>query len=178
MVPWADGTRVYAQTPLETPWRTIQIADSAADLLNSDLVLNLNEPNKLGDVSSYVKPGKYMGVWWEMHIGNKSWSPGEDQGATTERVRQYIDFAAKHDIDGVLVEGWNKGWEGEWWSRKPTFVFDEPVVGFDIDAATEYAQSKGLRLIGHHETAAGVAHYEEQMERAFAYYKKSREFNP
>lgn len=172
LAPWADGTRVYAQTPLETPWRTIQIADSAADLLDSDLVLNLNEPNKLGDVSSYVKPGKYMGVWWEMHIGNKSWSPGEDQGATTERVKQYIDFAAKHDIDGVLVEGWNKGWEGEWWKRKPTFVFDEPVVGFDIDAATEYAQSKGLRLIGHHETAAGVTHYEEQMERAFAYYKK------
>ncbi len=172
LVPWANGVRVYASAPMKTPWRTIQIADSAVALMNSDLLLNLNEPNKLGDVSSYVKPGKYMGIWWEMHTGLANWSPGSDQGATTERAKQYIDFAAQHDIDGVLVEGWNKGWEGEWWRREPTFLFDQPVDGFDIEEVSRYAQEKGLRLIGHHETAAGISHYEAQMERAFAYYQK------
>lgn len=172
LVPWANGVRVYASAPMSTPWRTIQIADRAVDLMNSDLLLNLNEPNKLGDVSDYVKPGKYMGIWWEMHTGLANWSPGPDQGATTQRAKEYIDFAAKHDIDGVLVEGWNKGWEGEWWKREPTFLFDEPVDGFDIEEVSDYAQQKGLRLIGHHETAAGISHYESQMERAFAYYQK------
>ena len=172
LVPWANGVRVYASAPMKTPWRTIQIADSAVELMNSDLLLNLNEPNKLGDVSSYVKPGKYMGIWWEMHTGLANWSPGPDQGATTARAKQYIDFAAEHDIDGVLVEGWNKGWEGEWWRREPTFLFDQPVDGFDIEEVSRYAQEKGLRLIGHHETAAGISHYEAQMERAFAYYQK------
>lgn len=172
LVPWSNGVRVYASAPMKTPWRTIQIADRAVDLMNSDLLLNLNEPNVLGDVSSYVKPGKYMGIWWEMHTGLADWSPGPDQGATTERAKQYIDFAAQHDIDGVLVEGWNKGWEGEWWRRDPSFIFDEPVDGFDIEEVSRYAQEKGLRLIGHHETAAGISHYEAQMEKAFAYYQK------
>lgn len=172
LVPWSNGVRVYASAPMKTPWRTIQIADRAVDLMNSDLLLNLNEPNVLGDVSSYVKPGKYMGIWWEMHTGLADWSPGPDQGATTERAKQYIDFAAQHDIDGVLVEGWNKGWEGEWWRREPSFIFDEPVDGFDIEEVSRYAQEKGLRLIGHHETAAGISHYEAQMEKAFAYYQK------
>lgn len=172
LVPWSNGVRVYASAPMKTPWRTIQIADSAVELMNSDLLLNLNEPNKLGDVSSFVKPGKYMGIWWEMHTGLANWSPGPDQGATTARAKQYIDFAAEHDIDGVLVEGWNKGWEGEWWRREPTFLFDQPVDGFDIVEVSRYAQEKGLRLIGHHETAAGISHYEAQMELAFAYYQK------
>ncbi|HSG62430.1 MAG TPA: glycoside hydrolase family 97 N-terminal domain-containing protein, partial [Pseudomonadales bacterium] len=172
LVPWSNGVRVYASAPMKTPWRTIQIADRAVDLMNSDLLLNLNEPNVLGDVSSYVKPGQYMGLWWEMHTGLADWSPGPDQGATTERAKQYIDFAAQHDIDGVLVEGWNKGWEGEWWRREPSFIFDEPVDGFDIEEVSRYAQEKGLRLIGHHETAAGISHYEAQMEKAFAYYQK------
>lgn len=172
LVPWSNGVRVYASAPMKTPWRTIQIADRAVDLMNSDLLLNLNEPNALGDVSSYVKPGKYMGIWWEMHTGLANWSPGPDQGATTARAKQYIDFAAKHDIDGVLVEGWNKGWEGEWWRREPTFLFDQPVEGFDIEEVSRYAQEKGLRLIGHHETAAGINHYETQMDKAFAYYQR------
>jgi alpha-glucosidase len=172
LVPWSNGVRVYASAPMKTPWRTIQIADRAVDLMNSDLLLNLNEPNALGDVSSYVKPGKYMGIWWEMHTGLANWSPGPDQGATTARAKQYIDFAAKHDIDGVLVEGWNKGWEGEWWRREPTFLFDQPVEGFDIEEVSRYAQEKGLRLIGHHETAAGISHYEAQMDKAFAYYQR------
>lgn len=171
LVPWADGAKVYAKTPLSTPWRTIQIAPNEVALLNSDLILNLNEPPAKNIDTSYIKPGKYMGIWWEMHIGNKSWSPGSDQGATTERAMEYIDFAAKHDIDGVLVEGWNKGWEGEWWQRTPTFDFTTPVVGFDMDKVSQYALDKGIRLIGHHETAAGITNYEKQMEAAFAYYQ-------
>ncbi|WP_157447234.1 glycoside hydrolase family 97 protein [Catenovulum agarivorans] len=171
LVPWANGVKVYAQAPMSTPWRTIQVADSAVQLINSNLILNLNEENKLQDVS-WIEPSKYMGIWWEMHIGQKSWSPGPMQGATTERAKQYIDFAAKHNIKGVLVEGWNKGWEGNWWERKPTFIFDQAVDGFDLAQVSQYAQEKGVELVGHHETAAGIAHYEAQMEQAFAYYQK------
>jgi alpha-glucosidase len=172
LVPWANGDKVYAKTPLITPWRTIQIADNEVDLLNSDLILNLNEPAKAEIETDYIKPGKYMGIWWEMHIGEKDWSPGEIQGATTKRALEYIDFASKHDIDGVLVEGWNTGWEGQWWQRPPTFNFTQPAAGFDIDRVSQYAQKKGIRLIGHHETAAGIKNYEDQMEDAFTYYEK------
>jgi alpha-glucosidase len=172
LVPWADGAKVYANTPLTTPWRVIQIAQNEVSLLNSDLILNLNEPAKEDIDTSYIKPGKYMGIWWEMHIGNKDWSPGPKQGATTERAMEYIDFAARHNIDGVLIEGWNKGWEGQWWNRPPTFDFTTPVKGFDMDKVSRYAQEKGLRLIGHHETASGISNYEEQMEDAFAYYEQ------
>ncbi len=172
LVPWADGTKVYTQAPMKTPWRTIQIADKAVELINSNLILNLNEPAELTAKPDWIKPGKYMGIWWEMHIGEKSWSPGKSQGATTKRAMEYIDFAAQHDIDGVLVEGWNRGWEGEWWQRKPTFIFDQPVAGFDIKAVSDYAKAKGVEIIGHHETAAGIQHYEAQMDDAFAYYQK------
>jgi len=170
LVPWANGDKVYTQTPFQTPWRMIQIAENELALLDSDLMLNLNEPMPENTDTSYVETGKYMGIWWEMHIGEKDWSPGPLQGATTERAIEYIDFATKHDIMGVLVEGWNTGWDGEWWKRKPTFDFTTPVNGFDIEKVSAYAQKKGLRLIGHHETAAGIAHYEAQMEDAFAYY--------
>jgi len=172
LVPWANGDKVYTKTPFQTPWRMIQIAESELALLDSDLMLNLNEPMPENTDTSYIETGKYMGIWWEMHIGEKDWSPGPLQGATTERAIEYIDFAAKHDIMGILVEGWNTGWEGEWWQRKPTFNFTTPVAGFDIEKVSAYAQERGLRLIGHHETAAGIAHYEAQMEAAFAYYQK------
>lgn len=172
LVPWANGDKVYTQTPFQTPWRTIQIADSEVALLNSDLILNLNEPAAKDTDISYIKPGKYMGIWWEMHIGEKDWSPGPKQGATTARAMQYIDFASKHNIDSVLIEGWNKGWEGDWWQRPPTFSFTEAVKGFDIEKVTNYAKSKGVTLTGHHETAAGVKYYEKQMEQGFAYYQK------
>lgn len=122
LVPWANGDKVYTQTPFQTPWRTIQIADSEVALLNSDLILNLNEPAAKDTDVSYIKPGKYIGIWWEMHIGEKDWSPGPKQGATTERAMQYIDFASKHKIDAVLIEGWNKGWEGDWWQRPPPLI--------------------------------------------------------
>jgi len=172
LVPWADGAKVYAKAPLTTPWRTIQMAENEVELLNSDLILNLNEPPAADIDTSYIKPGKYMGIWWEMHIGNKNWSPGPEQGATTERAMQYIDFAAKHNIGGVLVEGWNKGWEGEWWKRPATFDFMTPVVGFDMDKVSQYALDKDVRLIGHHETAAGITNYEKQMGSAFDYYQR------
>jgi len=171
LMPWADGVRVYGQSPMKTPWRTIQIAEKPIDLYDSYLILNLNEPNQLGDVS-WIDPGKYMGIWWEMHIGHKDWSPGPKQGATTERAREYIDFAAQHDIDAVLIEGWNKGWEGAWYSRKPTFDFTTPVEGLDLEAVVAYGKSKGVDIVGHHETAAGISHYEKQMEDAFAYYER------
>lgn len=172
LVPWANGDKVYTQTPFQTPWRTIQIADSEVALLNSDLILNLNEPAAKDTDVSYIKPGKYIGIWWEMHIGEKDWSPGLKQGATTERAMQYIDFASKHNIDSVLIEGWNKGWEGDWWQRPPTFSFTEAVQGFDIEKVNNYAKSKGVTLTGHHETAAGIQYYEKQMEQGFAYYQK------
>ncbi|MGY5796459.1 glycoside hydrolase family 97 protein [Rheinheimera faecalis] len=172
LVPWANGDKVYTQTPFQTPWRTIQIADSEVALLNSDLILNLNEPAAKDTDVSYIKPGKYIGIWWEMHIGEKDWSPGPKQGATTERAMQYIDFASKHNIDSVLIEGWNKGWEGDWWQRPPTFSFTEAVQGFDIEKVNNYAKSKGVTLTGHHETAAGIQYYEKQMEQGFAYYQK------
>lgn len=172
LVPWANGDKVYTAAPFTTPWRTIQIAPDAAQLINSDLILNLNDPAPEGTDTSYIKPGKYMGIWWEMHIGEKDWSPGPKQGATTERAMQYIDFASQHDIDGVLVEGWNQGWEGEWWHRKPTFSFTKPVKGFDIEKVAAYAKEKGVELVGHHETAAGVTYYEKQMDDGFALYEK------
>ncbi|MBU2278745.1 MAG: glycoside hydrolase family 97 protein, partial [Gammaproteobacteria bacterium] len=172
LVPWANGDKVYTQTPFSTPWRTIQIAKTEVALLNSDLILNLNDPPAPNTEVGYIKPGKYMGIWWEMHIGNKDWSPGPLQGATTERAMQYIDFASQHDIDGVLVEGWNQGWEGQWWQRPPTFSFTKPVKGFDLEKVAAYAKSKGVRLIGHHETAAGVKYYEQQMADGLALYQK------
>lgn len=172
LVPWANGDKVYTQTPFQTPWRTIQIADSEVALLNSDLILNLNEPAAKDTDVSYIKPGKYIGIWWEMHIGEKDWSPGPKQGATTERAMQYIDFASQHNIDSVLIEGWNTGWEGDWWQRPPTFSFTEAVKGFDIEKVNNYAKSKGVTLTGHHETAAGIQYYEKQMEQGFAYYQK------
>jgi alpha-glucosidase len=172
LVPWANGDKVYTETPFQTPWRTIQIAESEVALLNSDLILNLNEPAAKDTDVSYIKPGKYMGIWWEMHIGEKDWSPGPKQGATTGRAMQYIDFASQHNIDSVLIEGWNKGWEGDWWQRPPTFSFTEAVEGFDIEKVNNYAKSKGVTLAGHHETAAGISYYEKQMEQGFAYYQK------
>lgn len=168
----AQVERVYTKAPFQSPWRTIQIAPTEAALLNSSLILNLNEPMAKGTDTSYIKPGKYMGIWWEMHIGEKDWSPGPLQGATTTRALQYIDFASKHDIDGLLVEGWNQGWEGQWWQRPPTFSFTKPVKGFDIDKVAAYAKAKGVGLIGHHETAAGISYYEKQMADAFNYYQR------
>jgi len=166
LTPWATGEKVFAKAPFNTPWRTMIIANSAGDLMLSRLMLNLNEPNKLGDVS-WIKPGRYIGIWWAIHMEKYTWKAGPKHGANTENVLRYIDFAAKHKFSGVLVEGWNKGWE-DW----KDFKFTEPYPDFDIKKITDYAKSKNVTLIGHHETAGNTVNYESQMSDAFAYYKK------
>ena len=171
LVPWSDGVKVRTGAPVKTPWRTIQVADDAGGLMTSYLILNLNEPNKLGDVS-WVKPGKYVGIWWEMHLATSTWGSGEKHGATTENTKKYIDFAAKYGFDGVLVEGWNIGWDGDWQANRDLFSFTQPYPDFDLQSLAKYAREKGTRLIGHHETSAGVANYERQMEAAFKMYRK------
>jgi len=145
----------------------IQIAGTAGGLITSYLILNLNEPNQLEDVS-WIKPGKYVGIWWEMHLGTATWASGEKHGATTENTRRYIDFAAKYGFDGVLVEGWNLGWDGDWMRNSDKFNFTTPYDDFDLEELARYAAQKGVRLIGHHETSGGIANYERQMAEAFA----------
>ena len=169
--PSSTGPRVSRTAPFATPWRTLQIADDAAGIYMSNLILNLNEPNKLGDVS-WVKPFKYVGIWWEMHLGSKTWSSGPKHGATTAETRRYIDFAAANGFRGVLVEGWNKGWDGDWFARGDEFSFTEPYPDFDLQALAAYAKKKGVRLIGHHETAGNVANYEKQLGPALDLYQK------
>ena len=165
------GDGRFRAAPFSTPWRTMQIADSAGGLVTNNLVLNLNEPNKLGDVS-WVKPFKYVGVWWEMHLDKKSWASGPKHGATNANVRKHIDFAARHGFRGVLVEGWNVGWDGDWFGNGDTFSFTKPYPDFDIEALSAYARSKGVRLVGHHETSGFAAHYEDQLDAAFDLYRR------
>jgi len=170
LTPWSDGIRVKTATPFKTPWRTVQIAPNAAELLNSSLILNLNEPNVLGDVS-WVEPGKYVGIWWAMHIKEATWGSGPKHGATTAATKRYIDFAAANGFQGVLVEGWNVGWDGDWFHNGKQFRFTEPHPNFDLKAVTDYARDKGVRLVGHHETAADLGNYEPQMAAAFDLYE-------
>nr|WP_296717899.1 glycoside hydrolase family 97 protein [Erythrobacter sp.] len=167
---WQGGPKVNTTAPFTSPWRTIQIAQDAVGLINSDIILNLNEPNKLGDVS-WVEPGKYVGIWWAMHINDRTWGSGPIHGATTAETKRYIDFAAEHGFKGVLVEGWNIGWDGDWFNNGDLFRFTEPMPDFDLAELGRYAQSKGVRLIGHHETSANIANYESQLEAAFDLYK-------
>ena len=172
LTPWSDGVAVKKNGAFNTPWRTIQIGDKAVDLINSDIILNLNEPNKLGDVS-WVKPGKYVGIWWGMHINENTWGSGEKHGATTKETKRYMDFAAKYGFDGVLVEGWNIGWDGDWFFNGDVFSFTKPYADFDIAELTRYGKEKGVQLIGHHETSGNVTNYRNQMEDAYALYEKS-----
>lgn len=172
LTPWSDGIAVKKRGAFNTPWRTIQIGERAIDLVNSDIILNLNEPNKLGDVS-WVKPGKYVGIWWGMHINETTWGSGEKHGATTKNTKYYMDFAAEYGFDGVLVEGWNTGWDGDWFYNGDVFSFTQPYDDFDIAALTQYGKEKGVQLIGHHETSGNVSNYRDQMEHAFALYEKS-----
>jgi alpha-glucosidase len=163
---WSGGPKVKATAPFKSPWRTIQVARDAVGLINSDIILNLNEPNALGDVA-WVEPGKYVGIWWAMHINERSWGRDKIHGATTAETKRYIDFAAEHGFKGVLVEGWNIGWDGDWFNNGDLFRFAEPMPDYDLAELGRYAQSKGVRLIGHHETSANIANYESQMEAAF-----------
>ncbi|WP_194868017.1 glycoside hydrolase family 97 protein [Pseudoalteromonas sp. PPB1] len=172
LTPWSDGIAVKTNGHFKTPWRTIQIGAQATDLLNSRLILNLNEPNKLGDVS-WVEPGKYLGIWWGMHIGKNTWGSGEKHGATTERTKEYLSFAAEHGFDGVLVEGWNTGWDGDWFFNGDVFSFTETYPDFDLDTIAKHGEQVGARLIGHHETSGNVSNYRDQMADAFALYEKA-----
>lgn len=169
LVPIHKGSpvKVEARTPFSTPWRTVQMADSETGLITSYLTLNLNEPNKLGDVS-WVHPGKYVGIWWELHLEKGTWHSGPKHGATTENTKKYIDFAAQNGFDGVLVEGWNRGWDGEWWNHGGgAFRFTEAYPDYDVDALSRYASDRGVYLIGHHETGAETDNYERQLEEAY-----------
>ena len=186
LTPDAQGNKAYMQAPRTTPWRTLIVSDDARDMLSSNLILNLNEPCQYDD-TSWIKPVKYCGVWWEMIVGRKSWSytdefpaveigvtdfskakPNGRHGATTAEVKRYIDFAAKNGLDQVLVEGWNIGWE-DWFghSKFKVFDFQTPYPDFDIKVLNEYAHSKGVKLMMHHETSASVMNYERYMEDAY-----------
>lgn len=172
LVPDALGNKAYLQAPAVTPWRTILVSDKATDILASHTILNLNEPSVIKDVS-WIKPTKYVGVWWEMHVGKASWdSSSGKHGATTANVKRYIDFAAKNGFSGVLVEGWNVGWE-DWFGQYKENVFDfvTPYGDFDVKGLHKYAASKKIKLIMHHETSASVTNYERQMDTAYRFMK-------
>ncbi|MBU2883597.1 glycoside hydrolase family 97 protein [Psychrosphaera sp. B3R10] len=165
LVPWANGEKVVKTVPFNTPWRTIQISDNAAGLANSDLILNLNEPNQLAD-TSWIKPMTYMGIWWEIHLGVGTWNMGERHAATTERAIKYIDFAVENNVGGVLFEGWNKGW-GQWGKREAYVV---PADDFDLQKVADYAREKGVKIIGHNETEGRIEAYESHVEEIFKIY--------
>ena len=188
LTPDVLGNKAYMQAPCKTPWRTVMVSDDARDILASKLTLNLNDPCAYEDVS-WIKPVKYVGVWWEMITGQKSWSytdeliamrfgendytkikPNGRHGATNERVRRYIDFAAEHGFDQVLVEGWNEGWE-DWFGKSKDYVFDfvTPYPDFDVKMLNEYAKSKGVKLMMHHETSGSVRNYERHMDKAYQF---------
>jgi alpha-glucosidase len=171
LTPSSSGAKVSRAAPFPTPWRTMQIADRAGGLVENDLVLNLNEPNELGDVS-WVEPFKYVGVWWAMHLDKETWGPGPRHGANTANVKRYIDFAAQHGFRGVLVEGWNEGWNDDWFANGKDFSFTRPYPDFDIEELSRYGRAKGVRLIGHHETAGNLAVYEPQLDAAFDLYER------
>lgn len=170
LAPSPRGAKVVREGAFTTPWRTIQISSNPKGLFESDLILNLNEPNKLGDVSWFT-PHKYIGIWWGMHLDIESWASGEKHGATTENAKKYIDFAAEHGFRGVLIEGWNLGWDGNWFGNGREFSFTEAYPDFDIAEVARYAEEKGVKIIGHHETGGNIKVYEEQLEDAMAFYQ-------
>ncbi len=169
--PASEGWKVRRTAPFRTPWRTLRVADSAAALYESNLELNLNEPNALGDVS-WFQPAKYVGVWWELHLENTTWATGAKHGATTANTKRYIDFAAKHGFRGVLVEGWNRGWDGQWFGNGNDFEFAQATPDFDLERVAAYAKAKGVHLVGHHETGGAVSRYESQLGPALDLYQR------
>lgn len=190
LTPDANGDKGYLQAPCTSPWRTVIVSDDARDILSTNIIYNLNEPCKIED-TSWIKPTKYVGVWWEMITGKSSWSytndypsiqlgitdyskakPNGTHAANTVNVKKYIDFAALHGFDGVLVEGWNVGWE-DWFGNSKDYVFDfvTPYPDFDVTEIKNYAQSKGVRMIMHHESSSSVRNYERHMDKAYAFMK-------
>ncbi|PKD21475.1 alpha-glucosidase [Salegentibacter salinarum] len=190
LTPDVNGDKAFMISPGQTPWRTVIVSDNAKDILSSRITYNLNEPNKIED-PSWIKPMKYMGVWWEMITGMSSWDytdefaavklgetdfeaaePNDTHAATTENVKYYIDFASEHGFDGLLVEGWNVGWE-DWFGNSKDYVFDfvTPYPDFDVDEIREYAKSKDVEMIMHHETSASVRNYERHLDTAYQFMK-------
>ena len=166
LTPWRNGVKVYAKGDLKSPWRTMIISKTAGGLLTSDLMLNLNEPSRIED-TSWIEPGRYIGIWWSIHKKQNTWEMGPTHGATTENVKRYMDFAARHGFSGVLAEGWNPGWgQGE----KISYL--ESYPDFDIEEVCRYGQSKGVRFIGHTETWGNASLLENQMEQAFSWFEK------
>ncbi len=170
LAPMVDGVKARGRTPFSTPWRTLQIADHAADLAPSVLGLNLNPPNALANID-WIEPMKYVGIWWGMHVNTMTWHSGPQHGATTENTKRYIDFAAANGFRGVLVEGWNIGWDGDWISNGEVFSFTQPYPDYNLRELADYARQKGVGIIAHNETSGGLANYERQMEEAFALYR-------
>ena len=190
LTPDVNGDKGYMQAPSNTPWRTIMVSDDARDILTSKMTLNLNDPCKIED-TSWIKPVKYIGVWWEMITGKSSWSytdelpaiqlgvtdystvkPNQTHAANNTKVKRYIDFASEHGFDGVLVEGWNEGWE-DWFGKSKDYVFDfvTPYPDFDFEEIHKYAKSKGVKMIMHHETSGSTRNYERHMDTAYQFMK-------
>ena len=167
LAPLPDGVKARLAGSFTTPWRTLQIADRAVGLINSSLILNLNEPSKIAD-TSWIRPQKYVGVWWGMHLGTQVWTMGPRHGATTENAIRHIDFATANDIQGVLFEGWNRGWED--WGGNQQFDYVEPYADFDLERIARYASEKGIELWMHNETGGNIPDYEAHMERAMQRY--------
>ena len=172
LAPYPDGKTkaIFEKDNFISPWRTIQISDKAVGLINSNLILNLNEPCILDGDLSWIKPMKYIGVWWGMHLGVESWVMGDRHGATTENAKRYIDFAADNNIDAVLFEGWNEGWDS--WGGRQNFDFTKAYADFDIDEIMRYAKEKNVEVIGHHETGGNIINYENQLEETFRWSKE------
>ena len=170
LAPMNDNVKVRGRTPFVSPWRTIQIADRAGDLAPSVLGLNLNPPSVIAN-TSWIKPMKYVGIWWGMHLGTMTWASGPKHGATTENAKRYIDFAAANGLGGVLVEGWNVGWDGDWIANGDMFSFTKSYPDYDLRAVAAYAKQKGVHLIAHNETSMGIVNYERQLDSAFSLYR-------
>ncbi len=166
LTPWQNGVKVYCKGEKRTPWRTIIIGKTAGELITSRLMLNLNEPSRIEDLS-WIEPGRYIGIWWSIHKKRNTWEMGPNHGANTENVKRYIDFAARHGFSGVLAEGWNYGW-----GKDEPISYLKPYPDFDIEEVCRYAQSKGVRFIGHTETWGNTQLLEQQMDSAFAWYNR------
>lgn len=167
LAPMPNGVKAVTPAKFVTPWRTIQIGHKATDLINSAMILNLNEPCKIEN-TSWIKPQKYVGIWWGMHLGTQTWTMGPRHGATTENAIKYIDFAVANNLQGVLFEGWNEGWEN--WGGNQHFDYVKAYADFDIDSIARYATSKGIELWAHNETGGNIPEYEAALDSAFAYY--------
>ncbi len=169
LAPWPDGVKArFAGGRFVTPWRSILLSSEAVGLINSELTLNLNDPCALEGDLSWIRPMKYVGVWWGMHLGVETWTMDHRHGATTAHAKRYMDFAAANHIDAVLFEGWNEGWES--WGGMQHFDYTKPYADFDMAEVARYAREKGVEIIGHHETGGNVFNYERQLEEAYKWY--------